>query len=440
MRQIQTKRIMICFLILLPITLVIGFYFIKKSIPESIKIIVGHEEEFDFQLPIEAVIQRDIIISDIKNETSQLKEVNNNTSPKVKSSNIHLDLLKPVMVKSDQVGCYTMACNLFGIIPIKEVEVEVVEPKEVIPCGIPIGIYVETSGVLVIGTGKVQGIDGIEYEPGKNIVKSGDYIVSVNQEEIEDKSELINKINKYGENEVVLGIRRNGEKIELKVQPVEVDALKYQLGIWVRDDTQGIGTLTYIDEVNRFGALGHGINDVDTSLLMEIQDGTLYNAQITSIVKGENGSPGELAGTILYQNTMVVGNITKNTSKGIYGCVRSMPEELKNAQKLEVAYKQDVTLGQATIRCAVNGVIKDYDIEIIDVNHSEENTSKGIEFKVTDSELIQETGGIVQGMSGSPIMQNGKIIGAVTHVFVQDSQKGFGIFIENMIEESQALD
>lgn len=441
MKNLKQKKWMISLVLILTGALFMGYYFIKKSIPDSIKIVVGQEEELNFRLPILGIIEKDVNIQNTAKEKhiEQVREVNSNTSKKVNSSKIQLDLLKPVTVKSDELGSYTMACRLFGLLSIKEVSVEVVEPKEVIPCGIPIGIYVETSGVLVIGTGKVQGLDGVEYEPAKNIIRSGDYIVCINQEPINSKSDLVNKINAYGADEVVLGIRRNGEAIDLKVKPVEVGVDKYQLGIWVRDDTQGIGTLTYIDEQNRFGALGHGINDVDTSLLMEIEDGTLYNAQITSIIKGENGSPGELAGTILYQNTMIVGNITKNTSKGIYGCVRSMPEELKTAQKLEVAYKQEIKLGKASIRCAVNGLIRDYEIEIINVNHSEENKSKGIEFKVTDQELIQETGGIVQGMSGSPIMQNGKIIGAVTHVFIQNSRKGFGIFIENMLEESQSV-
>lgn len=438
MGKCQLKKVSISFFIVLPAIMILSFHLIKRNIPETIKIVVGEEETLNFGLPINGVFQKAIKIQENKSEQESVKEVNTNTTEKLNPYKIHLNLSK-VKVKSNKVGCYSMVCNLFGILPLKEVNLEFVESKKVIPCGIPIGIYVETSGVLVIGTGKIHGIDGIEYEPGKNIVKSGDYIESVNKEAVKDKNDLISKINHNGKKEVILGIRRQGEEIYVRVKPVEVEASKYQLGIWVRDDTQGIGTLTYIDEANRFGALGHGINDVDTSLLMEIQDGTLYNAQITSIVKGENGSPGELAGTILYQNAMVVGNIIKNTSKGIYGCVRSMPEELKSAKKLEVAYKQDIKLGKAIIRCAVNGVIRDYEIEIIHINHSEENTSKGIEFKVTDPELIKETGGIVQGMSGSPIMQNGKIIGAVTHVFVQDSQKGFGIFIENMLEETQSL-
>ena len=208
---------------------------------------------------------------------------------------------------------------------------------------------------------------------------------------------------------------------------------EYKTGIWVRDDTQGIGTLTYVDENGNYGALGHGISDVDTSTLLSLQEGKLYPSDIISVVKGEKGTPGELAGVIRYDENEVMGSITANTEAGIFGKVtESFKSQLKGTP-IEVGLKQEIETGPATIRCTVDGTVKEYDIEIEKVLLNSSDVNKSMVIKVTDEELLQKTGGIVQGMSGSPIIQNGKLIGAVTHVFIQDSTSGFGIFAENMI-------
>jgi stage IV sporulation protein B len=183
-----------------------------------------------------------------------------------------------------------------------------------------------------------------------------------------------------------------------------------------------------------FGALGHGINDVDTSTLMALKTGSLYKTSIVSVIRGEKGIPGELTGTIDYDESNILGDITSNTNEGIFGSSQKLLQESDKNQAMEVGLKQDIKVGPAYIRCDIDGEIKDYEVEITEVNTGENNKNKGIILKVTDERLLQMTGGIVQGMSGSPIIQDNKVIGAVTHVFIQDSTKGFGIFIENMLE------
>ena len=195
-----------------------------------------------------------------------------------------------------------------------------------------------------------------------------------------------------------------------------------------------MGTLTFLTEDGQFGALGHGVNDVDTGTLLELSEGKLYDANIVEIKKGEKGSPGELSGLIRYRTDLECGELLKNTSSGIFGKAAKRLSEKVPQERIQVGYKQEIELGEAYIRSSVSGSLKDYRVEIREVHGKSTDVNKGIVLQVTDPELLELTGGIVQGMSGSPILQNGKIIGAVTHVFVQDSTKGFGIFIENMLE------
>lgn len=331
-------------------------------------------------------------------------------------------------------GSYTIEYKLMGIIPLKEAEVQVLKPAYVIPGGIPIGIYMETKGILIIGTGEVTGIDGLTYEPAYRIVQRGDYIQAINGKPISDKEDLIDVVNAEGEQDVILDLDRNGETIQVKVEAVKTSQEEYKLGIWVRDNTQGIGTLTFLTENGRFGALGHGVNDVDTGSLLEIAEGALYDTNIIDIKKGEKGTPGELSGLIRYRKELICGELTENTPVGIFGEGEDRLYEKLEGEPLQVGYKQEIELGEAYVRSSISGVMKDYQVEILEIHRKDEDMNKGIILKVTDPELLDLTGGIVQGMSGSPIIQNGKLVGAVTHVFVQDSTKGFGVFIENMLE------
>lgn len=303
----------------------------------------------------------------------------------------------------------------------------------VIPGGIPIGIYLETEGVLVLGTEEIKAKDGTTVNPSKNLVKSGDYIVGIDKEEISDKKELISAVKKLQETSVVLHLRRDEEYIDVKVHPGKNEQGEYKLGIWVRDSAQGIGTVTYIKEDHSFGALGHGIHDIDTNELLEITEGTLYETSIQHIKKGKSGEPGGFEGVITYNNYNILGTISQNTEEGIFGKINRVDQILSDITPCLTADKDEIDLGAATIRCSLNGTVKEYSVRIIGLDYYAKEVNKGIMIQVDDSELLEATGGIVQGMSGCPIIQNGKLVGAVTHVLVNDPTKGYGIFIENML-------
>lgn len=394
---------------------------IKDSIPDEIKMVEGTEQVLSFNSLTEAVVYEESV------------EVLAGVTSNIPEGELHISSSNPTMFLASEKGSYTISCKLFGFIHLKNIEVEVVEKQYLVPSGEPIGIYMETNGVLVIGTGVATATDGLNYEPAYNIIKSGDYILSVNGEVVNNKKELVEKVNNYGNEDLILEVRRNDEIVKLSLKPVMTGVNEYKMGIWVRDNTQGIGTLTFVDTNGNFGALGHGINDVDTSELMDLKTGQLYNTDIIYIVKGEKGSPGELSGVIRYNDNEIIGEITRNTKSGIFGTLTEDTSNLVD-EAVEICYKQDIEIGAATILSSVSGTVQEYAVEIVEINLNDNDANKGLVIKVTDPELLELTGGIVQGMSGSPILQNGKLIGAVTHVFIQDSTSGFGIFIENMLE------
>ena len=215
---------------------------------------------------------------------------------------------------------------------------------------------------------------------------------------------------------------------------MRLNARECKLGIWVRDNAQGLGTVTFLNTNSRFGALGHGIHDVDTSELLEIENGRVYETSIRDIQKGEDGAPGGMEGIIVYNNYNVLGKITSNTDCGIFGTIDRIDALFADQTPIETAARDEIVEGPAVIRCAVEGTVKDYQIRVTKIDKNTTEVNKGIVIEVTDDRLLSVTGGIVQGMSGSPIIQNGKLIGAVTHVFVHDATKGYGIFIEDMME------
>lgn len=300
--------------------------------------------------------------------------------------------------------------------------------------GMPAGIYMETSGVMVLDTASIKGKDGMEYEPANHLVKPGDYITRCNGTEVSNKKQLQQLLSELDKEEVILSLRRDKDTFEVKLTAVSCGTNDYKLGIWVRDNVQGLGTVTFLTENNEFGALGHGIHDSDTNTLLEISDGTLYETNIRSVSKGKDGYPGSMEGIIVYNNYNKIGDIRSNTEAGIYGTLTKLDRLFEEQIPIETGKKEEAVVGPATIRCYVNGELREFDIQILDIDYSEKEVNKGLVLQVTDQELLNATGGIIQGMSGSPIIQNDKIIGAVTHVFVQDATKGYGIFIENMLE------
>lgn len=305
--------------------------------------------------------------------------------------------------------------------------------QKVIPAGKTVGIYINTEGILVIDTGEVTDMEGRKWEPAKNRLMKGDYIISLNGEQMHTKKQLINAITECGGETLVFTVKRKGEKVEVKVEPVETGVDVYKVGIWVRDDLQGLGTITYIDG-DRFGALGHSITDVDTGEQLQVSEGELYEADIFGIEKGIAGTPGEIEGMITYQTENVMGYINENRVYGIFGTTTvQLQQEMENEKAWEVAELAQVEEGKAYIQSYVSGKKEQYEISIENLHRNQQGDWE-MELLVKDERLITLTGGIVQGMSGSPILQNGRLVGAVTHVFVNDPTRGYGIFIEHMLK------
>ncbi len=406
--------ILACGLIALLTTAYIDYW---RKVPSTIKIRAGVEQELDFHVPVSGEIYQDEAVESI--------------SAKVES--LHVDFSKGVTVKAGQMEHYKMDLKLFGIFPYKSVDIQVIQDKTLIPSGIPIGIYVKTNGVLVVGIGEFENERGETISPAKYILQTGDYILDVNGEKVENKKQFVQMIADSGGEEMIMTLQRGEEITEVRIKPEGNPSGDWKLGIWIRDNAQGIGTLTYVDVDDTFGALGHGINDVDTATLMQLDEGTLYKTEIIGITRGQDGSPGELTGYIEYENENVIGEITENTAEGIFGVCKDEIVTQTPFSPIPIGLKQEVVTGPAQIICSVTGEPKYYDIEIMELHMEEGNVNRGLVIKITDAELLSLTGGIIQGMSGSPIIQNGKLIGAVTHVLVQDSASGYGIFIENML-------
>lgn len=394
-----------------------GYYYLYYSIPSVIRIKAGMEQSFDLGVPFKG----------------DLVSVSDQGVSNIPEGAVTIDLNRPVTLKADALKDYQMMVKLFGFLPFKQVGIQVIEAQELTPVGIPIGIYVKTNGILVIGVGEFDGQNGVICSPAKYILKSGDYIQKLNGVEVAEKDDFIRRIEETGGAEVVLTVERDGQVLDLKVKPERNQNGAYKIGVWIRDNAQGVGTLTFVDADGNFGALGHGINDVDTSTLMEMNDGTLYETEIVSIKKGASGSPGEMTGMIVYSEDRILGDIHSNSIQGIFGTCNQKGMNMVTEKPLPIGLKQEIVEGPAQILCTVDGCAQYYNVEITAVHLDHDNVNRGIELKVTDPELLAITGGIVQGMSGAPIIQNGKFIGAVTHVLVQDSTRGYGIFIENML-------
>lgn len=410
---------------------IFSYGLLMKSIPDKIRIVAGREESFDLKVPVTGKIQFGEMEVFISQTPAIAGEVHTDAEP-LKQESINMN--ERFTLRSFREGEFSISCRLFGIFYLKDVSVEVVSQQEVVPCGVPVGIYVETDGILAIGTGSVTGMDGMSYEPALHIIQSGDYIKTVDRVAVTSKEQLVERVNDSGGATLALGVVRGNELIQLRVTPVQTARDQYRLGIWVRDDLAGVGTMTYYTPDMKYGALGHPVSDVDTNAVIRLKEGLLYETRIVGIVRGEKGTPGELEGMIDYQSGHCLGTVQGNSPTGVYGTLERLPDGVQDAKSVEIGMKQEISTGPAQIISSVSGQRQAYDIEITTLNFNRDNVNKGIQFRVTDERLLRLTGGIVQGMSGSPILQGGKLIGAVTHVFVQDAAKGYGVFIENMLE------
>lgn len=330
--------------------------------------------------------------------------------------------------------------NLLGLIPIKSVTVNKVDDIEVIPGGTSVGVRLSSQGVLVVGYSDVE-INKQKVESPSKLagIEIGDIIINVDSKNVENTKSLIQLIKASDNDTANLTIIRNEQTIEKQIKIVR-DGDEAKIGLWIRDTTAGVGTLTFIDSNSGvFGALGHPVTDSDTNQLFNIKEGELLDSSIMSIRKGENGSPGELKG-IFIDGENSIGKIEKNTECGIFGTYKDKSNSRFKNNKVKVGFRDEITLGKASIITTIDDQgPKEYDVEIIKLFQQKEAGPKSMLIKVTDSRLLEKTGGIVQGMSGSPIMQNGKIIGAVTHVLINKPDVGYGIYIDWMLENAGIL-
>ena len=400
-----------------------GWYYAEHQIPEHFSVAEGEETSFSLDLPLYTTL------------LSESEEVILKGYSGIPQDEIRIRPDQEFSLYARKDGNFRLGLKLFGTIPFKEISVNVEDACYAVPCGMPVGIYLKSRGVMVIGTGKVTDENGSEAEPAYGILQSGDYIEAINGQPLSDKEALITSLNRMGESEALLRVRRGARELELSVDTVKTADGSRKLGAWVRDDTQGIGTMTYLKPDGGFGALGHGISDSDTGRVVEIENGALYETEILGIEKGSAGNPGVMAGVIYYGPGSRLGSVAQNTDCGIFGTAGQAFCDAVGQQTMEVGHRQDVKRGKAWIRSCVSGEACDYEIEIQRVDYSPAKENKSLVFQVTDERLLRLTGGIVQGMSGSPILQNGKLVGAVTHVFVQDSTRGYGIFVEDMLKK-----
>jgi len=320
-------------------------------------------------------------------------------------------------------------------IAVKGEEIEVSE-IQVIPVGEIVGIKLYTSGALVVGTSSIQGSDGVDYKPFENTgIKEGDSILAINDVKINNTNELIYSINMCKGEEIKVKYKSENIEKECKITPVQDEKGIYKIGLWVRDSAAGVGTVTFYNETTKsFAALGHAITDIDTGDIIQTASGEIDDVNIISIVKGVTEAPGKIQGAIRGNST--IGSIYKNTSYGIYGIVKNYNNiNIDNSKKMNVAARQEITLGEASILSNIDGEFKEYKIEIEKIFYNNNYDNKSMLIKVTDEELINKTGGIVQGMSGSPIIQNEKFCGAVTHVLVNNPKVGYAVFADKMIQE-----
>lgn len=335
-------------------------------------------------------------------------------------------------------GDYDATVKLLGLIPVKEVTVNVVPETMLSPCGKAVGIKMFTKGLICVGTQSVQSVSGENFNIAKGLnIQQTDMIISANGEELHTVEQFSQIVESSQGNPITLVVLKNGTQETKIATPVKTND-GYRLGLWVRDSTAGIGTVTFTDsESGAFAALGHPITDVDTGILMPVDKGSITNAEIVDAKKGTKGEPGELYG-VFSGGQGDCGVITKNTERGIYG--KLMPDaDFPTKGPVPAASKTQVKTGKAQIYANVTGnAVESYDIEIQKIMRYAAD-EKNMVVKITDKRLLDITGGIVQGMSGSPIIQNGKIVGAVTHVFVNDPTRGYGIFIENMLAEAEKI-
>ena len=355
----------------------------------------------------------------------------------INANNNQKSILTSSTTEPKETGRYSLNINLFDILKVKEITVDVIENTSVIPVGNLAGLKLYTNGVMVVGMTEIRASDNEKYKPYENTgIQEGDIISTVNGNTLSSTDNLIEYINNSKGEELKLLCIRDNKSFETSITPVKTASGSYKLGLWVRDSAAGIGTVTFYEpKTELFGALGHGITDIDTEKLINIESGEFVTTKIINIIKGIGGEPGKIQGTV--ENQKNIGEIYSNTIFGVYGKLTNTEYlKINNSNIIPVASRNDTEEGSAKILCSVeNGKVEEFDIEIKKIYLNNSVNNKSMLIKITDEKLLEKTGGIIQGMSGSPVIQNGKFIGAITNVLVSDPTTGYAVFADMMIKE-----
>lgn len=410
------KRKLLKILIIITLIIIYSYVLVITNIPDNMVIFEGET------ISVNKLLGFKINLNNINGQSVETSANNNN--------------------KLEKSGRTTAKVSLFNNILVKNVNIDVLPKTKVIPVGSIAGLKLYTSGVLVVGMSEIEGNDNKKYKPYENTgIKEGDTIIEINENKITSTQDLINKVNASKGNNVNLKYVHDQETKACSITPIKTSQNDYKLGLWVRDSAAGVGTVTFYEpETKSFGALGHGITDIDTEELINIESGEFITTKILNITKGESGTPGKIQGTVDNQNN--IGRISKNTKFGIYGKVNNLSSlNINKSKEMEVALREEIQTGKATIMCSLeNGKVEEYEVEIEKIYKENNYDNKSMLIKVTDQKLLDKTGGIIQGMSGSPIIQNNKFVGAVTHVLVNNPQEGYAVFADMMIKEMRKVE
>lgn len=370
--------------------------------------------------------------------------ISKNLSFQVNSSSNSESISLDTVSVADTPGEFHMQVKLFGLIPIRDIVLNVVPRLQVIPGGQSIGILFHANGVIVVGHADIETTTHQKVNPAIEAgVKVGDILVEVNNHKVEDENQLQYLVETYAKNNenIKLKVKRNNKHYEINLKPEYcIETKRHRLGLFVKDTAAGVGTLSfYHSNTRQYGALGHMISNVNSSEKMDLADGCIVGASIQAVHPGKKGQPGEKIG--LFDNeSEIIGNILENTKYGIFGVMEKPIINPIYKKPIPVALTSEVKPGPATMLTVLGeNTIEEFNIEILQVLPHSRNDGKGLVLRITDEKLIQKTGGIIQGMSGSPIIQNNKLVGAVTHVFVNNPQKGYGIMAQWMLEEAELL-
>jgi len=397
--------------------------------PGEITLMEGENSVYKFHRPL---------LINIKADKDGIIKLN---SDNVEASQSFFPFARSVSLKSQKNGSVMLNMSFLGLIPLKTMKVDVVTSRNVVACGNTVGVKLKIDGILVIGISTVETLEGKKVVPVRDSgIRPGDIIVEANGRSLGEIKDLVEEIDKSEGNPIKLIYKRGKVLNTAEVQPVKsIEDNRFHIGLWVRDSTAGIGTLTFYDpETRRYGALGHGITDIDTGTLMPVEKGEILESSVLGVKKGKQGIPGELRG-VFVEDKESLGLIIKNSDYGIYGILNQNAVDRLSNRIFPIGLRTQVKEGAASILSNIDGnKVEEFNIEIQKVSRQNVNSSKGMVIKITDKRLIEATGGIVQGMSGSPIIQDGRIVGAVTHVLVNDPTRGYGIFIEGMLRNMKS--